>query len=304
MIGIISTSKPSDFAPATTAAWVGDLPTYSFVGSTLVVDGAGNDGEGLLGNKFHAGADGYRTGQIVGGSSEGYSYGGYILTTGAALPPGDPYGVDDSDEAVDIQGKPIDLGKHLLVTAAWPIHLSGGYRGSMCASLAAKIAITPANEEPIGVNGGMADLGMTSLMRGPQINDLASVRYVGLRFEPGVGNILVSVKTAAHPTSDYVRLSTIRSVNREISGIRELAKPYIGKGFTSIKLQSLQTAIDGFLQAERGLGFNQGAVAQLSYTTLDKIAGRLKIKLKMIPPFTMETIEIETTLAAEEADLV
>jgi hypothetical protein len=303
MLGIISVRSPDDHGPANVASWIGDLPGYEYVGDTLVIDGAAKNGVGLLGNKFHAGEDGYRTGQITGGTSEGYAYGGYIMTTGAALPPGDPYGIDDSDEALDLQSKPIDIGKHILVTAAWPLHVTEGYRGSLCNSLAAKIALTPENEEPIGVNGGMLDVNMTSQVRGPQINDLAKLRFVGLRFEPRVGQILVSVRTAAHPTSDWARLSTIRSVNRTLSALRSIAKPYIGKGFNALSLQSLQQSMDGFLQSDRKLGFNQGAVATLSYSTLDKIAGRLKIKLKMIPPFTLETIEVETTLAAEEAQL-
>ena len=54
---------------------------------------------------------------------------------------------------------------------------------------------------------------------------------------------------------------------------------------------------------EKEQGYNQGALAQLSYTRADKIMGRLTIKLKMIPPFSIEAITIETSLAAEEEEL-
>ena len=34
-----------------------------------------------------------------------------------------------------------------------------------------------------------------------------------------------------------------------------------------------------------------------------KIMGRLKVKVRMIPPFSIETIDVETSLAAEESEL-
>jgi hypothetical protein len=136
-----------------------------------------------------------------------------------------------------------------------------------------------------------------------QLNSLASIRTIGLRFEEGLGYILVSTKTAAHPDSDYTRLSTIRAVNNEIEGIREIAKKFIGKAFSPTKLVSLQAQIDGFLNAERGRGNHQGAVASLSYTRSDKILGKLDIRLRMVPPFSIERIDIITTLAADESEL-
>ncbi|MBM07994.1 MAG: hypothetical protein CMF69_00220 [Magnetovibrio sp.] len=310
MLGCISTSAPEAYSRPKVAEWVGQEPDYTVTGTDLSVPDAGAAGEGLLGIKFHSGAAGYRSKQIkTGGSgSEGYAYGGYILTKGAALPTDFPYGVSDDDEATDAKGKPVDIGKHLLVTASWPI-LSNGfdggseYRGSLCGTLAGKLTVTSEKEEPIGINGVLPGIRRPPRMRTPLINSLAKLRFISTRRETGLGHILVSVKTAAHPDSDYARLSTIRSVNREISGIRNICKPYIGKEFSSTRLASLQTAIDGFLRAEKEAGFNQGAVAQMAYTRQDKIMGRLTIKLKMIPPFSIEAITIETTLAAEESEL-
>jgi hypothetical protein len=124
----------------------------------------------------------------------------------------------------------------------------------------------------------------------------------GLRREGG-GTTIVSCKTAAHPTSDYSRLSTIRCVNRVLSGIRDLAKGYIGTPFSSTGLLSLQQSIDGYLAEQRAGGYHQGAVATMSYTRADRILGRLTIQLKMVPPFSIETIIVETSLAAEETEL-
>ena len=196
----------------------------------------------------------------------------------------------------------------MLVCASWPVlsnSFNGGseYRGTLCGTLAGKLTVTPEKEEPIGINGVLSGIRRPPRMRTPLINSLAKLRFVSTRREEGLGHILVSVKTAAHPDSDYSRLSTIRSVNREISGIRNICKPYIGKEFSSTRLASLQTSINGFLKAEKELGYNQGAVCSLSYTRQDKIMGRLTVKLKMIPPFSIEAITIETTLAADESEL-
>ena len=308
MIGCISFIGPKAYDRTTVSAWAGELPSYEYINGTLGIDGSANDGVGIAGSKFLAGENGYRTAMIDDATTEGLGYGGLILTKGGSLPNGLPYGINDDDEAEDANGRPVDIGRHLLVTYDHPIvsnSYDGGsaYRSSLCGTLAGKLAVTPVNEEPIGVNGYVRKVARPPRMLAPQQNDLASIRAIGLRREEGLGYILVSCRTAAHPTSDYTRLSTIRSVNREIEGIREIAKSYIGKEFSSTRLISLQSAIDGFLKAEKEQGYNQGALAQLSYTRADKIMGRLTIKLKMIPPFSIEAITIETSLAAEEEEL-
>ncbi|MAE81750.1 MAG: hypothetical protein CMB80_03360 [Flammeovirgaceae bacterium] len=310
MLGFISVNEPPAYSRAAVAEWIGQEPDYSFTGTDLSVPDNASEGEGVLGHMLHAGMYDYRAAKIKTGATaqEGYAYGGYILTEGDSLPTLEAYGIEDDDESLDLKGEPIDIGKHILVTASWPIlsnSWNGGsqYRGSICGTIAGKIAITPEKEEPIGINGVVRSIRRPPRMRTPLINSLSKLRFVTTRREEGLGHILVSVKTAAHPDSDYVRLSTIRSVNREISGIRDICKPYIGKEFSSTRLASLQTSINGFLKGEKELGYNQGAIAAISYTRADKIMGRLTIKLKMIPPFSIESITIETTLAAEESEL-
>jgi hypothetical protein len=88
-----------------------------------------------------------------------------------------------------------------------------------------------------------------------------------------------------------------------LKGIRGIARPYIGKPFNAQQLVSLQSAIDQYLTAEKAGGFNQGAKARIEYSRTDKIMGRLKVKVRMIPPFSIETIDVETSLAAEESEL-
>ena len=315
MIGSIAFREPTALSRTDVAAWVGELPTYTFIGDDLAISVPASNGVGLLGNKFMAGkaitSDGYRAARVTdGNATNGLAYGGFIQTKGASLPNGSDwaYGIESNDELLDVNSAPVDLGKHLLVTYDWPVHRNAfngatPYRGTLSAALLGKVAVTPINEEPIGINGAMLKVTTPPRIHSSQLNSLASIRTIGLRFEDGVGYILVSAKTAAHPDSDYSRLSTIRAVNNEIEGIRAIAKKFIGKSFSPTKLVSLQAQIDGFLVAERGRGNHQGAIASLSYTRSDKILGKLSIRLRMVPPFSIERIDIITSLAADESEL-
>ena len=92
-------------------------------------------------------------------------------------------------------------------------------------------------------------------------------------------------------------------MNQHLSDLRRIAKPFIGKAFSAQQLMSLQSEIDAYLAEARGRGWNQGARAVASYTRSDKILGKLTLKLKMVPPFSIETITVQTSLAADESEL-
>jgi hypothetical protein len=324
MLGFISVLPPekvSGFSSTRVSRdaireWAGDAPTYSNFGSKKGIDSASDNGEGVLGNKFLAGASGYRYAGLdgYGDPQDGLAYGGLVLTKGKTLPNegGWVYGISTTDEALDGGGSPIDIGRHIFITYDYPVHnnaFKGGstYRGTLEGILAAKLARMAENQEPIGpVNGVLVSVSSPLKMTAALTNQFAEIRATGMMTDERSGslrNTLVACRTAAHPDSDYTRVSTIRCVNREIRGIRNIAMPYIGQSFSSTTLVSLQQAIDGFLKAERSLGFNQGAVAALSYSREDRVMGRLTVTLRMIPPFSIEQITIQVSLAAEEAEL-
>lgn len=319
MQGVISFKEP-DRTLATSPAsraytpiseWVGNLPRYSDNGSEQYIDSVADNGYGILGSKLLAGAYGYRGEQLqFEPATDGYAFGGIIRTVGAALPNGElwPYGIDDADEALDQSGRPVDLGKHIYMTYDWPLHSNGfnggsTYYGSLVCVFAGKLAITPDAEEPIGQNGRVVGVSNPLNIHSTQISSLASIRAIGLREDDGVGLILTSAKTAAHPSSDFTRCSTVRAVNRMITGIRNLANPYIGKQFTPQTLLSLKGSIDQLIVAERQAGIHNGAKCRFYYTRADQIRGNLTIRLAMVPPYTLETILVEVSLAADEADL-
>lgn len=322
MLGFISVTPPDIIrgfgsrmlSRAKVRAWAGDIPTFSSFGEKEGIDSPSDNGNGVLGLKFLGGTSGYRYAGLdgYGDAQDGLAYGGMVMTRGASLPnQGDwVYGISTEDELNDSAGFPVDIGRHMFITYDYPRHnndFSGAYRGTMEASIAGKLASIPENQEPIGpVNGQVASLSNPLSMTASLTNEFAEVRAVGLMTDERTGSarsIIVTCRTAAHPDSDYTRVSTIRCVNREIQGIRNIAMPYIGQSFSSTTLVSLQQAIDGFLKGERSLGFNQGAIARLSYTREDRIMGRLTVTLRMVPPFALEAITIQVSLAAEEAEL-
>jgi hypothetical protein len=176
----------------------------------------------------------------------------------------------------------------------------------VAATFAGKLAITPANQEPIGQNGAVArgTVGEALKLHSTQVSQLASIRAIGLRYdEPSRSWIFTTAKTAAHPSSDWTRASTIRSVNSMVKSIRQILAPYIGKSFTPQVLVSIKSAIDQLILAERQRGMHNGAVSRLYYTAQDRILGRLTVQLGIVPPFAIEQIVVKTSLAADESDL-
>jgi len=315
MLGFISFDGPLALDRLTVSNWIGELPEFTNQGTYKFIDAPADNGYGVLGNKFLCGQSatsaGYRAHMVTdGNSTDGFAFGGFILTTGAALPNGSkhPYGIDDQDEATDRGGKPLDIGRHIIVSYDWPVHsnpFNGGtvYRGSVAGLNAGKLATLPENQEPIGENGTVRRIQSIPRIHSTQLSNLAEARISGLRREDGLGIIITSMRTAAHPSSTWTRISSIRAVNRLLRGVRRIARPYLGKDFSAQTVMALQGAIDGYLVAEYSNKVHQGAKALIDYTRADKINGRLKIKLRIVPPFSIEFVDVETSLAADETEL-
>jgi hypothetical protein len=314
--GVISFKGPSAYGRVQVADWVGSLPEFSDNGQEEYIDAPGDNGSGLLGQKLLVGKSvssaGYRDALVSGGNStDSLAWGGIIKTKGASLPNTThfPYGIDDGDEAVDSNQSPVDIGKFVYVTGDYVIHTNsynGGstYRGDIAGTFLGKTVTLQPNVEPIGQQGRVKRIQLGRRIHSTQLDSLAKARIIALRREEGGTELtFTTAKTVAHPGSDYARMSTMRCVNKHLQDIRQICRPYIGKAFNSKSLISIQSAVDQYLQQSRVDGFNEGAVASISYTRASKILGQLTIKLKMVPPFTIDTITVETTMAADESEL-
>jgi hypothetical protein len=317
MIGTISTKRPPAVGRRQLSSWVGSLPEYESDGKVSWV-GAGNNGSGLLGLRLYAGASSYRAHiPDTGTSTDGAAYGGLILTNGTGLQTvggafgsGFPYGIADSDEAIDENGFPVDIGKHIVATYDWPVLRTGyeggaSYRGSFAGGLAGLIARTPVNKLIIGQYGRSRSARGLLKIHATQLDSLSKLRLTGLKPDDTFGTTLISSSTAATPNSDYTMLSTIRCVAAVVNGIRRIAKPYLGRPYSPATIASLQQEVDGYLASVKGgeNGLHEGALASLVFTRRDKILGHLDIRLRMVPPFGIKDINISTSLAADESEL-
>lgn len=290
---------------------VGSIPVYTSIAGKLAIDTATDGGKGLLGYKFSAGAPGYRN-QILGSiasSNDGYAYGGLILTLGNDLPEGiEPYGIADGDEAKDEKGYGVDIGKYIVPCAMWVTHSNAydQYVGDLTGTIAAMIGITPIGSEPIGpVNGALSGIKSTFQVRynARIIGKLASAGFATVAFSPGRGVYINNLRTLAHRYSDYRKVSTIRAVNRVVQGVRNLAQDYIGLAYNSANVASLRTAINGYLRSEQTAKVHNGAVAQISFSRQDRMLGNITIRLTMVPPYAIESINVVTSLIADESNL-
>lgn len=278
--------------------WAGQPPVVSSNSAGEYVIDAGDEGSGIMGNKLMFGSSSYRNGR---------AFGGFFCTTGVNLPNQVPYGIDDSDELIDQYGKAVDIGKHLVICSAYGTKIERGITATgrarrkvknLALELASLIAGLPVDQEPIGpVNGDMSGVGVSPLnFRIPQatLNSLAMGRLVTL---DQTGSI-PTIRTAALPYSDYTRISTIRAANEILSQIRAFALPLLGRNYRNAK-DSLNTQITGYLRAAGQAGVIQpsSGSARILQSREDEIAGRMRIVVTFTPPFALEQITVDLTVA-------
>jgi len=276
--------------------WAGAGPTYTVSDSGELV--VSSNGTKLQSNKLLFGSSSYRAGR---------PFGGIILTTGALLPNGEPYGIDDQDEAADEKGLPIDLGKHVVVCGSWGtiaknttnvsrIKLFDKFNAyvNLAPAIMGKLASLPINEEPIGpVNGLISGVTVSGAIVPKSILNSLALGRVCMFDRIGALSLL---RTAALPSSDYTRVSTIRAANRILNNVRQLALPFLGKTVDFARA-TLSQRIEGFMTGEVRLGNIQGynpPVIQAS--RLDEIAGRMNVSVSFIPPFSLETVNVDLTV--------
>ncbi len=300
-IAVVGLASASDLGLAP-SQWAGTPPTFEIDASQTVR--VKSNGTGVFGNKFLYGSTSYRSKS---------AYGGFILTTGTGLPDAEPYGIDDTDEALDAGGYPIDIGRNLIVVGAnanVSVDLQGNQNSvagipvnsssiitvnglSLASTIAAKIYSSPENREPIGpYNGALQNVQGVTNFTPAMLNTFAIGRICMV---DAITRSISSIKTAALPTSDFTRLSTIRVANRLLKNVREIGLRYIGNTFGPA-MQSLQSEIDGYLVSEIRMNMVQGnppPSAQVYASKLDQVAGKVNIRLRFTPPFALESIQVD-----------
>lgn len=278
--GVIGTSLPLSMATKDVSMWVGKEPIFDTDGNIAA------NGSGLLGNKHMVGKLGYKPGFFA--TDSGHLPGPGAETTGGILK--------------DRGGKVIDIGRFISVyyhpqvflnpvdtTGFGYISNGAAYYSGMVASLIPQSA--PTNKVAQGAE---------SLVKLPKVklDSLAKYHYVGLKQKNRVFRIS-DAPTAARPTSDFVRLSTVRVVDRVIDIIREVAEPYIGEPNNAQARLSLETNIRSRLTAELKNNLISRFEVKVSATPTQRIQGDCDVELVIVPPFEMKKIRVFTSLARE-----
>jgi hypothetical protein len=284
--GVIGVLPPAANDVASRARWVGKAPTWTQNTTTgeYYIASASDNGYGLLGNKFMVGQSDHRSG-VFGG--------GFILTDTEFM---------DGEEQVDSNEVEVDLGKYLSVFADTLLlrnnWLSSGYLGTGAAGyggfyLELNPSSAPTNKKvPIGMDR-VFKIGI------PDINNLVGAGYVTTRIKPQ-GLVFVDAPTATLPNSDWRRLSTVRIVKDIIDGVRSVADPYIGEGFSQAAKNSLKTEIDKVLEIAKKAGYLKDYKEyEIIQTPSMAVNGTAEITLRLVPAFELRIITV--TVAVQKS---
>lgn len=278
--GVIGTSMPSSMATKDISLWVGKEPTYDTDGAIIA------NGSGLLGNKHMVGKLNYKPGFF--GTDSGILPGAGAASAGGVLK--------------DRANNPIDIGRFISVycypqTFINPVDSTGyGYIANGAAYYAGMIASLIPQSAPTNKVAQGAD----SLVKLPKIklDSLAKYHYVGLKQKNRVFRIS-DAPTAARPGSDFVRLSTVRVLDKIIDIVREVGEPYIGEANSTPARLSLETNLRQRLLLEQKDNLMQRFEVKVSATTKQRIEGDANVELVIVPPFEMKKITVYTSLAKE-----
>jgi len=290
-IAVVPTTRPRG-GLRQLARWAGKAPEYAVDSNgELVVE---TNGTGFMSTKALYGGSDYRPAS----SGIGLAYGGLIKNNA-------DFGIDSTDETVDSRDIPVDLGKHLIVVGAYGVVSVGGNGrtpsfavSNLGPKIIQKLTQLPVNEEPIGpVNGLIDGVSATGAINSRALlNDLAIGRVVMLASDGSIANI----RTAALPTSDYTRVSTVRAANAVCDAVRSISLRYLGKSFSDAQLAALEAELAGTMRGLKVEGIIQDGSVQTSASRLDRINGRLNLKVQFIPPLSIEAITIDLNVSAPQ----
>lgn len=288
MHGCIGVLPPASFSARDVALWVGAAPVTSINSSgETVID---SNGRGLLGNKWVAG-------RIASGTIAAHNIDGEAAANGGFIATDDGWinGIqlkDDNDKLIDI-GKYLDLvaGYLRLVNPS----RSTAYVGSGAASYAGLLATLPAASAPTNkvVNG----VSLPFRINSTKLDLLAGKRFVAFTGKPK-GTVVADGPTGSRPDSDYNRRSTMRIVKAAMDTVRLVGEPFLGEGMSGSQLAALETAVSRALgelvEARVLVRFD----ARVTASALERVQGKCKIQLVLVPAFELRQISVTVALAA------
>lgn len=184
-------------------------------------------------------------------------------------------------------GRLVNIVQAEIIHAGEPLSGVGAYAG-LLSTLQPKSA--PTNKAvPVKLR---YDLSMA------QLNALAGNKIVSFRRK---GNLVVvtDAPTAAQPSSDYSRYSTVAIVNDCVNAIRQAGERFIGEGMDIPQENALATAIDDVLARRQEEGSLRNYAFNLVISPRDRVSGNATIELSLVPAFELRRISIEVKLRPE-----
>jgi len=193
---------------------------------------------------------------------------------------------------LDDDGERIDIGRYVNVVFGPEVGLTNEKLGNYVSSGVVVYAAltTTLNPEVATTNKSMDSVyGLRYLLSEAQHNQLVGGRYV--TFDQKTNNNGVSryvVKdgvTAALPTSDYTRLSTVRITHAAVQLVRQTADPFIGQPNGLAQRNALAAEIQAGLDRLKELGVLQRFTFTIYSSVQDKVIGNAFITLELVPQF-------------------
>lgn len=282
--GTMGVLPPASASITDRARWLGKSPTWTYSTSTgeYTIASSGDDGTGLLGNKFMAGKAAHRSG-VFGG--------GFIATEGKFM--------DSGAELLDVNDIPIDLGKSISITPDYPLLKNEfnqlGYIASFAASYAGFYSNRPVSSAP--TNKKVSNASIVYRQKLGNLNDLAGTGYTVLR-NKSQGIVIADAPTAAMPNSDWKRLSTNRIVKSVIDGIRAAVEPFLGESLSQGKRGALQQAVEKVLLNAKKIGvLNDYRPFEIIQTPQMAVAGKVNVDLTLVPAFELRQITLTVSVS-------
>jgi hypothetical protein len=290
--GVVGTTLPDSITARGIRAYFGYGPTYAYDRETnsYFIVGSGNDGIGLLGNKF------------VGGRSDfngGLKHGGFYATLDGTLD------YTSGNVLLDANDKKIDLGKYLSVVAIFgratdDINPRGPSYLLNAATVYAGMLpqISPVDSL---INMTVPGLIIDYRLETKTVDAACGLGLVVAKNEVGIP-VIADSPTFASPTSDYTRLTTVRIVNKIAEELRGAARPYIGKGLSGPKRSALESALGEVIKANiagEPIQTITGGSFRIEQTAQDRVLGKMKVYVVLTPVFELRQITFSVNLSAQ-----
>jgi hypothetical protein len=205
------------------------------------------------------------------------------------------YNEANFEYVLDDEGNRIDVGRYISVLFGPEIGQSSDKLGNYVTSGATIYGalITTLNPEVATTNQALDSVtGLRYILSEAQHNQLVGGRYVTFDrkiFGGNAGNssrfVVKDGITAASPTSDYTRLSTLRITHTAVQLIRKKADPFIGLPNGLAQRNALSAEIQAGLDRLKELGVIQRFKFTIYSSVQDAVLGNAFVTLELVPQF-------------------